>query len=609
MQTSQTLTEFSGGPGVEPEFPNLYETFLATVSRKGDRLAIRAEEEGVDVSWNELAARVRRIAGGLSSIGLRRGDRIGMLLGYRSEFIPCDLAAVSLGALPFSIYQTLAPDQIRYVLEDSGASVVIVETAYLENLKEAIHDLDTVREIVVIDGEGGTTTLERLEAADPDFDPAPIAAEVGLEDPLTLIYTSGTTGPPKGVLLTQGNLMRMLSAVTHGIIELPLDDGRVISWLPAAHIAERAANYYTPMMRGLEIHICPDPKRIIEYLPKVRPTWFFAVPRIWEKLKAGLEANLAGLPEEQRRQATAGLEASIQKVRLEQAGQPVPEELAAGAAQADEALFSKLRFALGLDQYIAVSVSAAPIPIEVLEFFHAIGIEIGELWGMSETCGVITINPPDRIKLGTVGPPVPGADLRVAEDGELLCRSPYVMKEYLNKPEKTAEDITDGWLHTGDIGTIDEDGYVRIVDRKKELIINAAGKNMSPSNIEAEIKVASPLINNCVVIGDARPYNVALIVLDPDFAPIWAAQNGLEGATLEQLADEEKVQAEITVGIERANAKLARVEQIKKFRIVPGEWMPGGDELTPTMKLKRRPISDKYERDIEELYSESTESA
>lgn len=609
MQTSQTLTEFSGGPGVEPEFPNLYETFLATVSRKGDQLAIRSEEEGVDVSWNELAARVRRIAGGLSSIGLKRGDRIGMLLGYRSEFIPCDLAAVSLGALPFSIYQTLAPDQIRYVLEDSRASVVIVETAYLENLKEAIHDLDTVREIVVIDGDGGTTTLEALEAADPEFDPAPIAAEVGLEDPLTLIYTSGTTGPPKGVLLTQGNLMRMLSAVTHGIIELPLDDGRVISWLPAAHIAERAANYYTPMMRGLEVHICPDPKRIIEYLPKVRPTWFFAVPRIWEKLKAGLEANLAGLPEEQRQQATAGLEASIQKVRLEQAGQPVPEELAAGAARADEALFSKLRFALGLDQYIAVSVSAAPIPIEVLEFFHAIGIEIGELWGMSETCGVITINPPDRIKLGTVGPPVPGADLRVAEDGELLCRSPYVMKEYLNKPEKTAEDITDGWLHTGDIGTIDEDGYVRIVDRKKELIINAAGKNMSPSNIEAEIKVASPLINNCVVIGDARPYNVALIVLDPDFAPIWAAQNGLEGTTLEQLAEEEKVQAEIAAGIERANAKLARVEQIKKFRIVPGEWMPGGDELTPTMKLKRRPISDKYEHDIEELYAESTESA
>lgn len=606
MQTTESLSEFSGGPGTEPDFTNLYEAFLATVSRRGDDLAIRAEAEDVEISWNELAARVRRIAGGLASIGLRRGDRIGLLLGYRSEFIPCDLAAVSIGALPFSIYQTLAPDQIRYVLEDSGASVVIVETAYLDSLREAIRDLDTIREIVVIDGEGGTTTLAALEAANPEFDPAPIAADVGLDDPLTLIYTSGTTGPPKGVLLTQGNLMRMLSAVTRGIIVLPLDSGRVISWLPAAHIAERAANYYAPMMRGLETHICPDPKQVIEYLAKVKPTWFFAVPRIWEKLKAGLEANLAGLPEEQRQQAAAGLEAAIQKIRLEQAGEPVPEEVAAGAAQADEALFSKLRAGLGLDQYIAVSVSAAPIPLGVLEFFHAIGIEIGELWGMSETCGVITINPPDRIKLGTVGPPVPGVDLRVAEDGELLCRSPYVMKEYLNQPEKTAEDITDGWLRTGDIGSIDEEGYVTILDRKKELIINAAGKNMSPSNIEAEVKVSSPLINNCVVIGDARPYNVALIVLDPDFAPTWAKQNGIEDASIEDLAAEEKVRAEIEAGVERANARLARVEQIKKFHIIPGEWHPGGDELTPTMKLKRKPITGKYEAEILALYGEGS---
>ncbi len=606
METSQALTEFSGGPGIEPEFPNLYEAFLATASRRGDNLAIRSEDEGVELSWSDLAARVRRIAGGLDSLGIRRGDRIGMVLGNRSEFIPCDLAAVSIGALPFSIYQTLSPDQIRYVVEDSEATALIVETAFLENVKEAIEGLDHIRHVIVIDGGGGTATLEELEAVDPDFDPAPIAAEVGLDDPLTLIYTSGTTGPPKGVLLTQGNLMRMLSAVTHGIIELPLDSGRVISWLPAAHIAERAANYYTPVMRGLEVHICPDAKRIIEFLPKVRPTWFFAVPRIWEKLKAGLEANLASLPDEQREQAQAGLQAAIRKVQLEQAGEPVPEELAAAVAQADEALFSKLRAALGLDEYIAVSLGAAPTPVAVLEFFHAIGIEIGELWGMSETCGVITINPPDRIKLGTVGPPVPGTDLRVAEDGELLCRSPYVMKEYLNKPEKTAEDITDGWLHTGDIGTIDEDGYVTIVDRKKELIINASGKNMSPSNIEAEVKVSSPLINNCVVIGDARPYNVALIVLDPDFAPIWAAQNEIEDATLEALATHDSVRAEIEAGVERANSKLARVEQIKKFWIVPGEWIPGGDELTPTMKLKRRPISDKYENDIEALYMDAT---
>ncbi|MCO5315617.1 MAG: AMP-dependent synthetase/ligase [Solirubrobacterales bacterium] len=605
MEASQALSEASGGPGPEPEHENLFAAFRATVKRRGDALAIRSEDEQVEMTWNELSDRVNRIAGGLDSINVSRGEKIAIVMGNRSEFMACDLAAVALGALPFSIYRTLPPDQIRYVIEDSGATVVIVESALLDPVTKAVEGLGQVREIVVVDGEGGTRSLADLEAANPGFDPGPIAAGIGLDDPLTLIYTSGTTGPPKGVLLTQGNLLRLLESITHGIIELPLDSGRVISWLPAAHIAERAANYYTPVTRGLEVHICPDPKRIIEFLPKVRPTWFFAVPRIWEKLKAGLEANLAGLPEEQRGPALAGLEAAISKVRLEQAGEPVPDQLAAAVAEADQALFSNLRTMLGLDQYIAVSLGAAPTPLEVLEFFHAIGIDIGELWGMSETCGVITINPPDRIKLGTVGPPVPGCDVRVAEDGELLCRSPYVMKEYLNKPEKTAEEITDGWLHTGDIGRIDEDGYVTIVDRKKELIINAAGKNMSPANIEAEIKVASPLIGSCVAIGNGRPYNVALIVLDPDFTPVWSAGQGVEGKSLTELATDELVVAEVAAAVERGNQRLSRVEQIKKFRIIPGEWLPGGEELTPTMKLKRKPIDARYSAEIEALYGEA----
>jgi len=604
VQTTQSLTEADGGPGFEPSSKNLYEAFLDSVARLGDGIAIVSEDEGVELSWNELAERVRAIAGGLNALGVRRGDTVSMLLNNRSEFIPTDLAAVSLGAVPFSIYQTSSPEQIEYVLKDSEARVVIVEPAYLENLLKAKENLPGLEHVVVLGGEGGTSTYEELLRLDPDFDPAPLAAEVGLEDPLTLIYTSGTTGPPKGVSLTHGNLLRMLTAVMEKVIVMPQDsEAKVISWLPAAHIAERGANYYTPIMRGFQIHICPDAKRIIEFLPKVRPTWFFAVPRIWEKLKAGLEGNLASLPDEQREKAQAGLDAAIQKVRLEQAGEPVPEALAAAVAQADEALFSNLRTALGLDEFVAVSVSAAPIPVEVLEFFHAIGIPIGELWGMSETCGVITINPPDRIKIGTVGPPVPGVEVRLAEDGEIICRSPYVMPEYRNQPEKTAETIIDGWLHTGDIGVIDEDGYVSIIDRKKELIINAAGKNMSPANIEAQIKVASPLVNQAVAVGDGRPYNVALIVLDPDFTPVWAQKNGIEGQSLDQLASDERVLAAITAGVEQANEKLARVEQIKKFKILPGEWLPGGDELTPTMKLKRKPIAEKYEQHIEALYA------
>ena len=602
MQTTETVTEFDGGPAVEPEFKNLYEAFQATVARKGDHLAIKSEEEGVELSWNDVDKRVRAIAGGLKSLGVLPGDRVGMLLGARSDFIPIDLAVVSIGALPFSIYQTLAPDQIEYVVEDSGTKLIITESAYLSNLLEARKNLPGLEKVIVLDSDEGDMTMAELEALDPEFDPAPLAAEVGLDDPLTLIYTSGTTGPPKGVLLTQGNLMSMLTTVMHSVLDIPPDGGRVISWLPAAHIAERGANYYTPILHGLEVHICPDPKRIIEFLPKVRPAWFFAVPRIWEKLKAGLESNLASLPDEQREKAQAGLDAAIQKVRLEQAGEEVPAELAAAVAAADEALFSNLRVALGFDEAVAVSAGAAPTPVEVLEFFHAIGIPVGELWGLSETCGVITINPPSKIKIGTVGPPVPGVEMRVAEDGELLCRSPFVMKEYRNKPEKTAETIVDGWLLTGDIGEIDEEGYVTILDRKKELIINAAGKNMSPANIEAQIKVASPLINQAVTVGDGRPYNVALIVLDPDFAPVWASQNGIEGS-FEDLAGDERVEAAIKAAVDEANGKLARVEQIKKFKLIPGEWLPGGDELTPTMKLKRKPIAEKYESEIENLYS------
>jgi len=281
----------------------------------------------------------------------------------------------------------------------------------------------------------------------------------------------------------------------------------------------------------------------------------------------------------------------------------VPDELAEAVRKADEQLFSGLRTHLGFDQIAAVNVGAAPTPVEVLEFFHAIGIPVSEIWGMSETCGAGTANPPDKIKIGTVGPPAPGIDIKLAEDGEVLVKSDVVMIGYRNMPDKTSEALDDdGWLHTGDIGEFDEDGYLKIVDRKKEIIINAAGKNMSPSYIESEIKSASPLIGQAAVIGDRRSYNTALIVLDADFAPAWAKQNGIEAESLADLARDEKVRAAVQEGIDAANAKLARVEQIKKFHIVEGDWEPGGEELTPTMKLKRKPIDQKYTEQIEAMY-------
>jgi long-subunit acyl-CoA synthetase (AMP-forming) len=313
---------------------------------------------------------------------------------------------------------------------------------------------------------------------------------------------------------------------------------------------------------------------------------------------------VAGQPEEQRASIQAALDAAVRKVRLEQHGEEVPAELAAQVAQADTEIFAGLRQMLGLDRVEAINVGAAPTPIEVLEFFHAIGLPLAELWGMSETCGAGTVNPPTRIKIGTVGPPAPGVQIKLDEDGEVLVKSEVVMLGYRNLEDTTTEAFTDdGWLRTGDIGALDEDGYLSIVDRKKELIINAAGKNMSPANIEAALKSSSPLIGQACCIGDRRPYNTALIVLDADFAPVWAAQQGIDDTSLESLAREERVRAAVQEGVDAANRTLARPEQVKKFTIVEGDWLPSGDELTPTMKLKRKPIAEKYSRAIEELYA------
>ena len=600
-----TASERYASGDAAPELParNVVKAFYAQVERLGDALAIRDEAREVELSWNEVRDRVHRIAGGLAKLGLGKGETLAIMLNNRWEFIPCDLAAVSLGAVPFSIYQTSAPEQIEYLLSDAKSRIAIVEQAFLDRITEARDNLPELEHVIVVDGDGGDYTLDQLMEMDPDFDPAETVEGLEPDDLLTLIYTSGTTGPPKGVQLTHRNLLYGVS-VADAMIDLPDTGGRVISWLPAAHVAERNAHYYLPVTRGLSVTVCPDPRRIVEFLPKVKPTWFFAVPRIFEKLKAGLEAMFAGLPDEQRQAAEKGLEASLQKVRAEQAGEEVPADVAKAAAEADEQIFSKLRAQLGLDEALAVNVGAAPTPVEVLEFFHAIGIPVGELWGMSESCGLATCNPPDRVKIGTVGPPAPGVELRLEEDGEVLIKADCVMPGYRNMPEKNAETFTeDGWLKTGDIGKLDEDGYLTIVDRKKELIINAAGKNMSPANIESALKAASPLVGQAAAIGNARSYNVALIVLDTDYAPVWASQNGLEGKSIEELADEEVVTEAIQAAVDQANDRLSRVEQVKKFKLLRAQWEPGGDELTPTMKLKRKPIDEKYAEEIEALYS------
>ncbi len=598
-----TITR-SGAAAVDA--PTITEALRRTAAAHPEIVAVRTLDDSVSLTWSELLGRAEAVARGLSARGVGRGDAVAIMLANRPEFHIVDLAAAMLGATPFSIYLTYPAEEIRYLLADAGCRVAVVEQAFLEPMLAAGSGLDHLivvgetADAVSLGNSAGAELLALAEVERGEGELAPV--EVEPDDVLTLIYTSGTTGPPKGVQLTHRNVMAAARAL-QDVVPLP-PGSRLISWLPAAHIAERMAHHYIPIVYAGTITCCHDPRQVVSYLPQVRPTWFFAVPRIWEKLKAGLEAMQAAMPDEQRQSAEQALAASIERVRLRQRGEPVPEELEQAVARADEQMFSKLRVALGFDQAVAVNAGAAPTPVEVIEFFHALGIELGELWGMSETCGVGATNRPGAVKIGTVGPPSPGIEAKLAPDGELLVRGEAIMPGYRNLPEKTAAALgDDGWLHTGDIAQIDEDGYITLVDRKKEIIINAAGKNMSPANIEAAIKTSSPLIGQACCIGDRRPYNTALIVLDADFAPQWARQQGLAGGSLEELAREPKVIDAVQAGIDTANQRLARVEQIKKFTVVPGDWTPGGDELTPTMKLKRRPISAKYEADIEAMYA------
>jgi long-chain acyl-CoA synthetase len=581
----------------------LTEALRRTATDHPEIVAMRTPDDAISLTWSELLDRVDALAGGLAKLGVGRGDCVAIMLGNRPEFSIADLAVATLGATPFSIYVTYPAREVEFLISDSSARVAIVEQAYLPVMLEARHSLPGLDHVIVVDGEApdGVLALSNVEGSDPGFDGAAAAAAVSPDDLLTLIYTSGTTGHPKGVQITHRAAMFTAQKVQE-VITFPAGS-RVISWLPSAHIAERMAHHYIPVLYAGTVTCVPNPREVVSYLPQVRPTWFFAVPRIWEKLKAGLEAMQAAQPEEQRRPVQEALAAATERVRLRQRGEPVPPELEATVAQADEQMFSKLRQMLGLDQVVSVNVGAAPTPVDVVEFFHAIGIELAELWGMSETCGTGTVNRPGHVKIGTVGPASPGVELKLAPDGEVLCRGEFLMSGYRNQPELTAETIdADGWMRTGDIGTIDDDGFLTIVDRKKEIIINAAGKNMSPANIEAALKSGGPLIGQAFCVGDRRPYNTALIVLDADFAPQWAKGNGLGDRTLEQLAGEPQVIAAVQAAVDEANLRLARVEQIKKFTIVPGDWLPGGDELTPTIKLKRKPIAQKYADVIEAMY-------
>jgi long-chain acyl-CoA synthetase len=583
------------------ELTSLCELFQRVAETHRDRPALRTPGGAVEISWGEYAERVRAIAAGLASLGVGRGDTVGFMLTNRPEFNLCDTAVMHLGATPFSVYNTSAEEQISYILGNASANVVVCETAFLERLQAAA--AGGVEHFVCVDGDPapvGTVSLKQLEClGSPDFDFAATWRAVEPDDVLTLIYTSGTTGPPKGVEVTHAAMLAELDALAP-VVDLRPDD-RILSYLPSAHLADRLFSHYQSIASGLCLTSLDDAKQLLAALHDTRPTLWLAVPRVWEKFKAALESRLDDA-------GRAAIEIGLRTVRAEQAaaaGQgPGPDEqLLADYAEAEARVFSVLRRQLGLHEVRRSATGAAPSALSVLEFFAAIGLRIAEVWGMSEI-GVATGNLPGQERFGSVGVALPGYELRVADDGELLARGPALMKGYRRDPERTAEAIDpDGWMHTGDVATIDADGFVSIVDRKKELIINSGGKNMSPANIEAKLKSADLLIGQAVAIGDRRPYNVALIVLDPDACAAYAAAQGLPSASPADLCRDPAIQAKVEAAVGRANEQLSRIEQIKRYEILPVDWEPAGDELTPTSKLKRKPIAAKYAAVIDALYA------
>jgi long-chain acyl-CoA synthetase len=525
------------------------------------------------------------------------------MMRNRPEFHVADTATLFLGATPISIYNSSAPEQVQYLVEHSGACAGIFEDAgYLERVLKVRSELPNLRELVVIDDPDGLAPRDVGQFAELcAAQPLDLASEVGNAQPTdlaTVIYTSGTTGPPKGVMLDHDNICWTVEAYRE-TLAVDTTGWRAVSYLPMAHIAERMSSHYLGIASGFEVTTCPEPGLVASYLPEVRPQTFFAVPRVWEKLYTALQAALHA-DSSRVAEGEAALAVGSEVAECRARDEALPAELQE-RYDAVAPMLDAVRAMIGLDQLVIAVTGAAPIPVEVLRFFRSLGVPMSEIYGLSETSGPMTWDP-FRVRIGTVGRAMPGIEVRLADDGEVLCRGGNVFRGYLNAPDKTAEVLDGEWFHSGDIGVLDDDGYLKIVDRKKELIVTAGGKNISPANLEAALKAGS-LIGQCCVIGDNRPFISALLVLDSDLAPAWAKSQGIDASTLAELAEHPEVIAEVERQVADANARFSRVEQIKKFTVLHHEWLPDSEELTPTMKLKRRGVLTKYSEHIEAMYS------
>jgi long-chain acyl-CoA synthetase len=592
----------------------LLEVFAQTVEAHRDEKALswKSVEGWRSLTWGEYRDQVRAVALGLRVIGLQPREFGVIMARNRPEHLIADLGIMHAHGTPVSLYNTLAAEQIQYITGHCEAAVAFVEDdAFLEKFRGVRNQLPKLRRIIVMEpsiaaDDDWVVSWDRLMQLGRAEDARDSQAfdrgwrQVTAEDLATLVYTSGTTGPPKGVIDIQRQVLWMTEC---GF--LPTRAGhRHISYLPFAHAYERYVGHWHAIRWASSVYMCPDPAQLFAYAAEVRPTGMTGVPRVWEKLYTALSTGIAAEPDKQKRaDVQEAIAIGREIVRHRRRGEPIPPALEARWQQCQPVL-TALRASVGIDECEWAVTGAAPINIDVIEFFQAIGLRMVEGWGMTEVTVAGLFAPSyDLPRNGTVGRALRGVEIGVADDGEMLVRGGNVTPGYYKDPEKTAETIdAEGWLHTGDIVEMDPDGYVKIVDRKKELIITAGGKNISPANLETLLK-QHPLVGQACAIGDRRSFVSALIVLDPEVAPHWAKRHGIEFSSMADLATCQELAAEVQQAVDDCNRQVARAESVRKFTILPVEWTAESEELTPTLKLKRRVIVAKYAAEIELMYS------
>ncbi|HEV2075374.1 MAG TPA: long-chain fatty acid--CoA ligase [Thermoleophilaceae bacterium] len=571
--------------------------------RHGTAPALRHKvgDQWCDVSYGELGAVVREVALGLVDLGIEKGERVAILANTRPEWTYANFGILCSGATSVSIYQTNSPEECHYVLHHSESRSVFVEDReQLEKVRKVRSDLPALEHVIVMDpGADAGDIGDAISLADlrergrsrdhVEFDDR--VASVGPDDTCVFMYTSGTTGPPKGCILTHGNYRQVTSmAEQQGVVDA---GDSVYLFLPLAHAFALLVQFVTIDLGATLAYWERDPQRIVPNLMELKPTYFPSVPRIFEKIYTMATANAED--QEKLRQA---VQMGIKVRELRTRGEEVPAELQAAFDQAEEKLFSNVRNLFG-GRIRQCVTGAAPIAKEILEFFYACGVPVLEGYGMTETSTVATVNELDAPRFGSVGKPLPGQEVRIADDGEILLKGPNIFQGYYKNDEATRETLEDGWLHTGDLGHIDEDGFVYISGRKKDIIITAGGKNITPANLENGLK-QSRWISQAVVIGDRRPYLVALVTLDPEEVPKFAEQHGIAP---EEVAGSREMREEVQRAVDTVNATVGPVEQIKRFTILSADLSQETGELTPTLKVKRNVVGEKYEREVEELYA------